>query len=151
MTVALNIRFHISVTAEIKDDFSNPHYWYVRTAPQDVRNNIQLDIVKNLQSSGLCITQIDEFSIKWNGLGAEVTIVTKGCIDDKILFGIDAPVNPFDMYLLEALHKVNPYEFKESYITSVANNVPNVKEIHMSYQISVHGLAVDYKVVRDEE
>jgi hypothetical protein len=145
--VSLNIRFHMTVTAEIKDDFSSPAYWYVHTVPQDVRNNIQLDVIKNLQGCGLCITQIDEFFIRWSGLGAEVIIGTKACVEDKIVYDFDAPENPFDLILLEALRKVKPYEFKESYITAVQNNIPTVKEIHMEYVTSVHGLAVDHKIL----
>lgn len=149
MTVSLNIRFHMTVTAEIKDDFSNSDHWYVRTVPQDVRNNIQLDIIKNLQVCGLYITQIDEISLKWNGLDTEVIILTRACVDGKILYDFGVPENPFDLILHKALCQVKPYKFKESYITSVIHNVPTIKEIHMEYITSVHGLDVDWEVLEE--
>lgn len=141
--IRVSTRFQISVEPYAKYASPYPYDCYLKNVPQKTRNKIQMKCMELLQKSALYIDDIDEFSISWKGLVAEISIVTETCVCDKLMYGVDAARDPLTAILNDTFKD----PFSVGFHKVVEAGADKGKEICVHYSCSTKILELDYKVV----
>lgn len=143
--IRLSARFQVSVEPEAKCYLPYPYNCYLQKIPQDVRNKIQMKFIDLLQKSALYIDDIDEFSISWKGLVAEITVVTETCVCDKLMYGVDAARDPLTAILNDTFKEPNYVGFHKV----IEAGADKGNEIRVNYALSTKILELNYRVIEE--